>query len=101
MRYEHTQHGRWHLIPIAVVGGMLVGAWIAREELAVAALLLGTVTVFVLCSLMFGSLTIRDDGKWLSLRFAPQVFIPWTTQSGGPAGEGDGLLTLLEQSNLS
>ncbi len=50
---------------------MIVGAWLIREELAVVVLLLVITAIFVLCALMFGSLTIRDEGEWLALRYGP------------------------------
>jgi hypothetical protein len=67
--YKKTQYGRWHLILLAVAGGMIVGAWLAREELAVVVLLLVITAIFVLLALMFSSLTIRDEGEWLALRY--------------------------------
>jgi hypothetical protein len=47
---------------------MLIGAWFAREELAVVALLSATTALFVLLTLIFSSLTIQDEGEWLALR---------------------------------
>jgi hypothetical protein len=69
--YERTQHGRWHLILLAAASGMLVGAWLARDELTVAVLLPVIAAIFVLLALMFGSLTIRDEAEWLVLRYGP------------------------------
>ena len=71
MGYNGTQYGRWHLILLAAAGGMLVGAWFARNELTVAVLLPVIATIFVLLALMFRSLTIRDEGEWLALRYGP------------------------------
>ena len=34
-------------------------------------MLLATAAIFTLCGLVFGSLTIRDEGEWLALRFGP------------------------------
>jgi hypothetical protein len=50
---------------------MLGGAWLARSEPAVAVLVLAIAAVFVICALMFGSLTVRDEGEWLALRYGP------------------------------
>jgi hypothetical protein len=73
--YEHTQHGAWHRVLFGMAGMMLIGAWLAREELAVVVLLLATAVVFLLCTWMFGSLTIRDEGQWLALRYGPLPII--------------------------
>jgi hypothetical protein len=71
MTYEITQHGRWHYLFFALSATMLAAAWVAREDRTVTWLLLGLAAVFLLCSLMFASLTIRDEGQWLALRFGP------------------------------
>jgi hypothetical protein len=49
----------------------LAGSWLARSQPPVVVLLLLSAAIFAVCGLMFGSLTIRDDGQWLSLRFGP------------------------------
>jgi hypothetical protein len=69
--YDHTQHGSWHRILFVMAGMMLIGAWVAHEELAVVVLLLATTAILLLFALMFGSLTIRDEGEWLALRYGP------------------------------
>ena len=71
MNYEHTQRGWLHHILFAVAVVMLVGAWLARASMAVALLNLGTAVLFVVVGLMFGSLTVRDEGQWLAIRFGP------------------------------
>ena len=75
MGYEHTQHGGWHRILLVIAGMMLIGIWLAREELAVVILLLATAAIFFCCALMFVSLTIRDEGEWLALRYGPVPII--------------------------
>jgi hypothetical protein len=50
---------------------MLAGAWLARSNTGVTWLLLATAATFVLCALVFGSLTVRDEGQWLALRYGP------------------------------
>ncbi|MGD0898443.1 MAG: hypothetical protein ABR915_11445 [Thermoguttaceae bacterium] len=59
------------MILLAVAGGMLGGAWITRDEPTVAVLLPVIAAIFVLLALMFCSLTIRDEGQWLALRYGP------------------------------
>lgn len=71
MGYEHTQHGVWHRILLVMAAVMLVGVWLVHQELAIVVLLLAIATIFLLCSLMFGSLTVRDEGEWLALRYGP------------------------------
>jgi hypothetical protein len=58
-----------------MAGMMPMGAWLAREELAVVVLLLATTTIFLFCALLFGSLPIRDEGEWLALRYGPLPII--------------------------
>lgn len=75
MGYEHTQHGAWHRIFLAVAGAMLIGDWFARREPYVVVFVLAIAAVFLLCALIFGSLTIRDEGQWLALRYGPLPII--------------------------
>ncbi len=46
-------------------------AWLTHRELAVLNAVLGIAAIFALCGLVFGSLTIRDEGDRLALRFGP------------------------------
>ncbi len=80
MGYSHTQHGRLHYFFLVFSMAMLVavwltrrelGAWLSHRELMVLNLVLVIAAIFVLCALMFGSLTIRDEGEWLALRYGP------------------------------
>lgn len=71
MQYERTQHGGWHYIVLAAAAAMLTGAWLARDVPVVALILAVTASVLVLVSFMFGSLTIRDEGEYLALRYGP------------------------------
>jgi hypothetical protein len=75
MTYNHTQPGRWHYLLHAFTLATLVGAWLTRTVPPVVILLLVTAAIFALCGLMFGSLTIRDEGEWLVLRFGPLPLI--------------------------
>jgi hypothetical protein len=75
MEYEHTQHGHFHRVFLLVAGMMLIGAWLGREERGLVVLLSATAAIFLLCSLMFGHLTIRDEGERLALRYGPLLVI--------------------------
>ena len=75
MVYNHTQTGRWHYVFHAFTLAALVGAWPVRSVPPVLALLLVTAAIFALCSMVFGSLTIEDEGDWLALRFGPLPLI--------------------------
>ena len=69
MTYNHTQHGRWHNVLFAVSLVSLTDAWLVRGEAAIVTTLLVLAATFFLCGLMFGSLTICDEGDRLALRF--------------------------------
>ncbi len=71
MTYDHTQHGRWHYLFYAVALATLAGAFVARSNAAVVAMNLAVAAILALCGLMFGSLTIEDEGEYLALRFGP------------------------------
>jgi hypothetical protein len=75
VRYEHAQRGGWHRILFVMAGMMLIGAGLAHEELAAVVLLLAITTIFLLVALLFSSLTIRDEGEWLALRYGPLPII--------------------------
>ena len=69
MTYNHTQHGRRHNVLFAFTFVSLTDAWLSRGESAFVVTLISIAATFALCGLMFGSLTIRDEGQWLTLRF--------------------------------
>ena len=69
MTYNHTQHGRRHNVLFACTFVSLSDAWLARGESAFVVTLISIAATFALCGLMFRSLTIRDEGHWLALRF--------------------------------
>jgi hypothetical protein len=71
MPYEHTQHGPLHRIFLAVAALMLVAVWLVQSEPMLAAINLVIAGVFLLTSLMFASLTVRDDGEGLAVRYGP------------------------------
>lgn len=72
MNYEHTQRA-WQntAIGLTVAGALLVGAWLARGEACVVAINLAVAATFVAVAFMFGSLTVRDEGECLALRYGP------------------------------
>ncbi len=43
----------------------------ARRDPAVALMVVGIAVLFVLAALVLASLTLRDEGQWLSVRFGP------------------------------
>ena len=72
MHYNHTQYGHFHWLLLFPAGAMLVVAWwLSRPEPPAALVLTAVAAVLVLTSLMFGRLTIRDEGQWLALRYGP------------------------------
>ncbi len=71
MHYNHTQHGHWHYVLFAFALATLAGAWIATGVPPVAMILLVAAAILALCGLVFGSLTICDEGHSLALRFGP------------------------------
>jgi hypothetical protein len=73
--YEHTQRGRWHYIMLLLGAVMLAGAWLGREEFPVPFILVAVAAVFVIVALMFMTLTVRDGGDRLLLRFGPVALL--------------------------
>ena len=71
MTYTHTQSGRWHYVLFALTLAILAGAWITRSHPPLAIILLVSAATFALCGLVFGSLTISDEGDRLALHFGP------------------------------
>ena len=71
MTYNHTQHGYWHYVLFAVALVTSVGAFLAHSEPPLTIILMVSAAIFALCGLVFGSLTIRDEGDCLALRFGP------------------------------
>ncbi len=72
MEYQHTQTGWWHRVFLAVAAVMLAGAWLAHGgDLAARGVVLAVAGVLLFCAMIFASLTVRDEGQWLALRFGP------------------------------
>ncbi len=105
MAYNHTQHGRWHYLFLALSAAMLVAVWLTRRvfvawlthrELAVLNAVLGIAAIFALCGLVFGSLTIRDEGDHLALRFGPLPVLRKTFRYADITGVEIGRTTILD-----
>jgi hypothetical protein len=71
MQYDKTQHAPLHYIIIGVAALMLGMAWFNQGEPAAAVLLVAVAAVLVLVAFMCGSLTVRDEGDRLAVRFGP------------------------------
>jgi hypothetical protein len=71
MEYEKTQHGGFHYIPVVAAIAMLVDAGFSGGEPVAMGILLGMALLFALFALMFATLTVRDEGECLSLRYGP------------------------------
>lgn len=74
--YEHTQYGPWHMLFLAIGGGMLYSAYWAYQQNspAIYGLVFGGV-LLCLAAFAFQSLTIRDEGDVLAVRFGPLPLI--------------------------
>ena len=70
-QYEHVQRGWLHTILLAVAAVMVAGGWLARSDRTTMVFTFAVAAIFVLCALMFGTLTVRDEGEHLALRFGP------------------------------
>jgi hypothetical protein len=70
-QYEHVQRGGWQAVLLAVAIVMMAGAWLARGDRTATIIALGIAAIFLLCGLVFGSLTVRDEGDRLALHYGP------------------------------
>ena len=70
-QYEHTQKGGLHLILYGSAVGAFVIAWLCREDQP--AMIIGcfAACTMVLACLCFQTLTVRDEGENLAVRFGP------------------------------
>ncbi len=96
MAYNHTQPGRWHYLFYAFTLAALVGAWPVRSVPPVLILLLVTAAIFALCGLVFGSLTISDEGESLALRFGPLPLLHKTIRYADITAVEVGRTTLID-----
>jgi hypothetical protein len=71
MTYNHTQYGLWRYVLFVFSVATLGGMWLVRNEPPVPVILLVIAIIFGICSQVFGSLTVRDEGESLLLHFGP------------------------------
>ena len=69
--FEHVQRGWLHIIFWAVAAVMVAGASLASSSRGAEGFALAVAGAFVLCALMFGTLTVRDEGDHLVLSLGP------------------------------
>jgi hypothetical protein len=72
--YEHVQRGLWQAVFLAVAALMTGGAWLvlrSQGDRMAVVFVLAVAGIFLFCALAFGSLTVRDEGEHLSLRYGP------------------------------
>lgn len=70
-QYEHTQKAHLHLILYATAVLMLVGGWLSHDDQPAMIILCIAACVIVLAGLCFKTLTVRDEGQHLAVRFGP------------------------------
>lgn len=71
MNYQHTQTAPLGILLAATGAAFLAGGWVLRTEpVALFAMLVAGVST-ILASLMFGSLTVADEGEKLAVTFGP------------------------------
>ena len=71
MSYSHTQRGPIWVMLAFFGAAAFAGAWMARGEMPLALTLAGLGAVMVVLALSFGTLTVRDDGDSLAIRYGP------------------------------
>jgi len=97
MDYEHTQRSPWFWMLLALGALSLVitwSAWSVSHQTAPVLISTGiAITLFGGTGLCFGSLTVRDEGQWLAVRFGPlPVFrtrIAYSTITGVEVARSD------------
>ncbi len=71
MTYEHTQRSPWFWVLLTLgILTLLTTCSVSRQTLPVL-ILAGVGIMFLATGLCFGSLTVRDEGQWLAVRFGP------------------------------
>jgi len=71
MGYEHTQRGPLHLILLACGAGGALLAWSVSDDPVGTLIGLGVSLLMVILACCFASLTVRDEGTRLAVRFGP------------------------------
>jgi hypothetical protein len=69
MEYSRTQHGGFHYLLFTLALGAAIAAWANSDEEPLAWILLAMAGVFAITALMFVSLTVRDEGDYLAVRY--------------------------------
>jgi hypothetical protein len=84
--YEHTQRGPLHLVLLACAAGSAALAWSVSDEPPAALIALGVSLLLALAASSFASLTVRDGGDHLAVRFGPlplfRTRIPYADMTG-------------------
>jgi hypothetical protein len=71
MSYEHTQSSPFRWIFLALSAVCICAAWIVSKNIVATLSYVCVAFVFTFAALCFGSLTVRDEGASLSVRFGP------------------------------
>ncbi len=95
MTYNHTQYGRWSYILFALAL-LTFGIAAGSHQPPVVVILLVAAAIFALCGLVFGSLTICDEGDNLALRFGPLPLLYKTIRYADITGVEVGRTTILD-----
>ena len=56
---------------LAIALATFAGSFVVRSRPPLDIILLAIAAIFAFCGLVFGSLTVSDEGQWLALRFGP------------------------------
>lgn len=70
-QYEHTQKGWVDVTLYAGALAALVGVWFSRDDRPEMIILCVAACLMVLLGLCFKTLTVRDEGEHLAVRFGP------------------------------
>jgi hypothetical protein len=71
MSYHHTQRGELHWVLTLLGAAWFLAAWMARHHAAATFSLMFVAAVCFLLSLSLQTLTVRDEGEHLRIRFGP------------------------------
>ena len=71
MSYQHTQRSPLALLVLAIAAGMVVVAWVVPGPPPVFPILHAVAALLVVAACSFRTLTIRDAGSQLLVRFGP------------------------------
>ncbi|MHC5054472.1 MAG: hypothetical protein ACYTKD_07130 [Planctomycetota bacterium] len=71
MEYEHTQRSPLHLMLLACGAGSAILAWSVSDDRPAMLIALSVTLVLVAVAFCFATLTVRDTGTHLAVRFGP------------------------------